>query len=693
MDEHIVKTPTNSGIRNMNLVFDAPSFSFGLTQEDLVKVVSNPLQLKKSGRSKEIRLKFRNDEVKMTEILQKKKRVEENSFSKGAKNLKKGHETKRKSKEIEDDVDKSYADESKEESQDEKKQCVAQTQLCRCVMMLEVKGSSSSGILICANGTSLSFTLKKFAIITGLNCVAKRNYTGKAIISTIHGESMGDNNDEDSEKFTILYFLHSFVLSNVETVVIPRLHFDLVDSGRFKDFSWDSLSFEDLARSLNNRLKASGKFYLIKEMPLAIQVWLYECCSNVPPKIASKVDNRIPRLLNWKMIAPRPHFEFLMNAMFKDNGKVRQEIKGIHQLVKKKFKKMLKAIEQSKQQHEDTGLEAQQMDYAGVEILPQQFSSAVDQNLGENQETTKGYTDLHPDKTNIEIDSQHLIPDELLQSINLDYNLSGKIVHHDIRRESITTDSTVTREEEPSDEHFNDKKFESIVQDHCQKHPFIYHPIDGIVDTKIVNKFMDWISEDLLKVHAKRKANADHYKRGKSTMPMMHFAVETVKDKNWFYTMGFPDQSWIDSQIDVCFYYLRKKSKYDPNRSYTFSTVDCNFMNIIRFIHDVYFLDDTNLTERGQAAHLNEYIRGFRMHAAMPWHTVEDIYIPVECLSYGHKVLANEFNFNALCKRYAAFLWDYGTRKQDANAHSDVKEPLRPARQSRITSVTEVFDV
>ncbi|KAF3619464.1 hypothetical protein FXO38_32921, partial [Capsicum annuum] len=86
----------------------------------------------------------------------------------------------------------------------------------------------------------------------------------------------GENNDENAKKFAILYFLHSFVLSNVETV----------------------------------------------GMPLAIQVWIYECCSNVPPKIASKVDNRIPQLLNWKTIAPRPRFEFLMNVMFNDNGKV-----------------------------------------------------------------------------------------------------------------------------------------------------------------------------------------------------------------------------------------------------------------------------------------------------------------------------------------------------------------------------------
>ncbi|PHT53149.1 hypothetical protein CQW23_07611 [Capsicum baccatum] len=103
--------------------------------------------------------------------------------------------------------------------------------------------------------------------------------------------------------------------------------------------------------------------------------------------------------------------------------------------------------------------------------------------------------------------------------------------------------------------------------------------------------------------------------------------------------MGFPDQSWTDSHIDVYFYYVRKKSKYDPNRSYKFSTVDCNFMNIIRSVHDVYSADAENLTAGGHVAHLNEYINGFRMHAAMPWHTVKDIYIPVNIKEKYHWVL------------------------------------------------------
>ncbi|PHU17556.1 hypothetical protein BC332_13251 [Capsicum chinense] len=285
--------------------------------------------------------------------------------------------------------------------------------------------------------------------------------------------------------------------------------------------------------------------------------------------------------------------------------------------------------------------------------------------------------------------------------------------------------------------------------------------------------------------------------------------------------MGFPDHSWTDLHIDVCFYYLRKKSKYDPNRSYKFRTVDCNFMNIISSLHDVYSADAENLIAGGHMAHVNEYINGFCLNAVVPWHTVEDIYIlklaaiiplclehcdfyvkkgihvenhprykdkdssdmfdvlfkenlpqqpsesfghyavvlteiekiaktiPLclqacdfyvkkgidhqshprykdkessdmfdilfqddlpqqpsesldcgvfmvmyaECLSYGHKVIASEFDPNALRTRYATLLWDYEIRKQEANAISDVEAPVRPARQSRITSVTEVVDV
>ncbi|PHT51884.1 hypothetical protein CQW23_06346 [Capsicum baccatum] len=63
-------------------------------------------------------------------------------------------------------------------------------------------------------------------------------------------------------------------------------------------------------------------------------------------------------------------------------------------------------------------------------------------------------------------------------------------------------------------------------------------------------------------------------------------------------------------------------------------------MNIIKVVHDVYSVDDSNLTVGGQEAHLNEYINEFRMHAVVPWHTVKDIYILVNIKEKYHWVLA-----------------------------------------------------
>ncbi|KAF3621700.1 hypothetical protein FXO38_31704 [Capsicum annuum] len=809
-----------------------------------------------------------------------------------------------------------------------------QAQLCRCVMTLEVKGSSSSGILICANGTFLNFTPRKFAIIIGLNYVSNRYdfifyegvpnsmvekyFNGAEIIQkrqlflAFTEKVWGENNDEDAEKFAILYFLHSFVLSNVETVVIPRLHFDLVDSERYKDFPWGSLSFEELARSLNNRLKAGGQFYLIRGMSLVIQVWLYECCSNVPPKIASKVDNRIPRLLNWKTIAPRPRFEFLMNVMFNDNGKVffknieptKKELaklqipkkdaiqyersvdsdddfqdpspRKINEHSKKKRKvdsstpvakkplrkkqinehtqtrtpapraakadgmktpvfkqiptrqasssKMKKgkqtarvifsqvqskpdihveevAVSKSESHVEkeafiskkdfdafrnedqvvDIEADKPNVDEGGLEQSGQYFNPDIVQSSDNIYDGTKGCTDLHSEKMNVEIDCQQLIPDELLRSINLDYLHSEKVVQHDclINRGIIDLSSNslvnsevelateeqvrtppntqeVTNDEQrdeqlwPNSQNTIPDEFLPSLNVYDQKSIMIHPSVNHKVKTprpklriKRPSKFKESPYTEkfgsITDKYNKMKGKVDHYKREKSEIPKMHFGVETVEDKNWFYTMGFADKTWTDSYIDVCLYYLKKKSKYrphssyknEPNKSYKYSTVDCNFMNVIRSLNDVYSMDHQNLNAGGQKHHLIEYINGFRMHAVVPWHTVGhyatvlaetekiakiiplclqacDFYVKkgidlqnhprykdkessdmfdilfeddlpqqpsgsldcgvfmvmyAEWLSYGHRVIATEFDPNALRTRYAALLWDYGIRK------------------------------
>ncbi|KAF3663179.1 hypothetical protein FXO37_12095 [Capsicum annuum] len=97
---------------------------------------------------------------------------------------------------------------------------------------------------------------------------------------------------------------------------INELYFELVESSRYSDYPWGFVAFEELAKSLNRKLKPKGKFYMLHGIPLAIQIWLYECCSTVPRNVASRVDSQIPRLLNWKTNAPRPRYESLMESMF-----------------------------------------------------------------------------------------------------------------------------------------------------------------------------------------------------------------------------------------------------------------------------------------------------------------------------------------------------------------------------------------
>ncbi|PHT94493.1 hypothetical protein T459_02375 [Capsicum annuum] len=360
------------------------------------------------------------------------------------------------------------------------------------------------------------------------------------------------------------------------------------------------------------------------------------------------------------------------------------------------------------------------------------------------------------------LDSQNTIPDELLPSLNA-YNSKSIIVHPSTNRELQTPIQNIRIrqpfkfKESPYTIKFGSAAGSSTRYIHIfpQKHSLVYHPIDGIVDTKIVKKFMDWISVDLLKVHGKKKEKMDHYKKGKLSIPMMHFEVETVEDKNWFYTIGFPDQSWTESghpleqrdhnrglypwhAIDtlpagviVLSYRYQKGLACGPSGSWA----SCGMpilenWGVTIFLYDSYESSSHYSIVLAEIEKLAEIIplyiqacdfydkKGIDLQNHPRYKDTDSsnmfdvlfeenfpqqpsgsfdcgVYMVTyaECVSYDHKIFSTDFDFNALRTRYAALLWDYGIRKQEASAHSDVEAPLRPAKQSTITSVTEIFDV
>ncbi|WMV10973.1 hypothetical protein MTR67_004358, partial [Solanum verrucosum] len=65
-------------------------------------------------------------------------------------------------------------------------------------------------------------------------------------------------------------------------------------------------------------MDSEKQFYRIGDMPIVIQVWLYECSSSIDFQAAQKVDNHIPRLLNWQTAKEIPRYKKLMKTIFSD---------------------------------------------------------------------------------------------------------------------------------------------------------------------------------------------------------------------------------------------------------------------------------------------------------------------------------------------------------------------------------------
>ncbi|KAG5603459.1 hypothetical protein H5410_034829 [Solanum commersonii] len=220
------------------------------------------------------------------------------------------------------------------------RRCHVQAQLIRCMFLREIEGSSKDAILIHVNGTTLRFTIRDFAIITGLKCSdnekdfvfnteepnriilqyfgVEKAITKSQLVEKFDNKVWGDN-DDDAVKFAILFYIHSFILSE-EPTSIDRKDFDLVESGRYIDYPWGKKAFDLLILHLHTKIKHDGKYFRLYGFPLALQVWFYECCSNFDKEIAVKVSHHIPRILNWKTKKDFPRLSYFAKGMFRDDN-------------------------------------------------------------------------------------------------------------------------------------------------------------------------------------------------------------------------------------------------------------------------------------------------------------------------------------------------------------------------------------
>ncbi|KAH0653773.1 hypothetical protein KY289_031451 [Solanum tuberosum] len=89
-----------------------------------------------------------------------------------------------------------------------------------------------------------------------------------------------------------------------------------MESGQFNSYPWGLDVYKKLSDSVRHELKSTHKYYRLGGLPLALQIWIFECCSKVDEDIAIRVANSIPRILNWKTIAESPWQKYIEKCLF-----------------------------------------------------------------------------------------------------------------------------------------------------------------------------------------------------------------------------------------------------------------------------------------------------------------------------------------------------------------------------------------
>ncbi|XP_055829526.1 uncharacterized protein LOC129898850 [Solanum dulcamara] len=219
------------------------------------------------------------------------------------------------------------------------------------------------------------------------------------------------------------------------------------------------------------------------------------------------------------------------------------------------------------------------------------------------------------------------------------------------------------------------EKLSSVMH---QAHPFegfgiCYHP-----PSELFTDYSQWINKGLLKSHGNKKPKEDHYRSKYSSFGFekIDFVVAFPKDKNWFYLMSQPNRCWNDEHIDIIFYYLQKKSKMQLSNQYRYTTTNCIFKIYIEYAHTRYYHIPPDISTQEDMARatvtahherfVKNIIRGFSIPAELPWHLVDEVYIPVNCDRDFHWVLAV-----VVLKKRLIRVYDSSPRRKSSNPFLD----------------------
>ncbi|KAH0660530.1 hypothetical protein KY285_026840 [Solanum tuberosum] len=114
---------------------------------------------------------------------------------------------------------------------------------------------------------------------------------------------MGDwDNIDDALQMAIMYFIHTFVFSQLGDAAIPIEDFLMVEDNSYQQFLWGQRAFTMLMNSLRQEFKIKKQMYCLNGMPYALN----NICPNIQPTAEEITSLDLPHISHVSPIEPAP---------------------------------------------------------------------------------------------------------------------------------------------------------------------------------------------------------------------------------------------------------------------------------------------------------------------------------------------------------------------------------------------------
>ncbi|PHT93278.1 hypothetical protein T459_01160 [Capsicum annuum] len=400
-------------------------------------------------------------------------------------------------------------------------------------------------------------------------------------------------------------------------------------------------------------------------MPHVLNVWIHECCSELDSTIAKHVSNVIPKVFNRKVVG-------LRSSMRNSWPFVYTNLRPTHEEVQRLDLPTIDGVElnddESAFSHDTypdhygkrhvVDIHTQSdMDHQGFEdfsTIPSPEilrKSGLSTDASASQPTKKRRT-VQFDTTTVPMQDSEKTPSSILgKNIPIDQLQTFDSEHVDA---SMLTPSLSSKSghQDSSDQKWNELKFFLKYYQQDQQDQDVEYLQKKDVPSKEQDDelggfttggapSLDNFEERDIVTSSKDKGKKDFeaFSADVKTSTLNVFVEKMVNQESK--DIETATLNALVDHIDMIFYHLRKKSKLRTDQEYRFTTTNFFFKNYVEKTYHRYYPNDSNtvlstqqnyaefvvVTDKENA--VNNIIKGFSIPAGLPWHLVDEVYIPI----------------------------------------------------------------